>query len=157
MLAPFNDGVGVSKKLDEEERERLRKIAEEIKPKDFGLIVRTAAQGTDRNMLKKDLKILIRKLNQISRNSAKRKKPALVSQEQTMVKKLLRDIFDEDFDAIYVDRKVVKRDIGKYFSSVGIKFSNILVHHGHESLFEEFNGFPPVFIPGWIIKVVFAQ
>jgi len=139
VLAPFNDGVGVSKKLDEKERERLRQIAEEIKPKDFGLIVRTAAQGINKDMLKKDLNILIRKLNQISRNSAKRKKPALVSQEQTMVKKLLRDIFDEDFDAIYVDKKVIKRDIGKYFSTVGVKFSNIIVHHGQESLFEEFN------------------
>lgn len=139
VLAPFNDGVGVSKKLDEKERERLRKIAEEIKPKDFGLIVRTAAHGIDRNMLKKDLEILIRKLNQINKNSAKRKKPALISQEQTMVLKLLRDIFDEDFDAIYVDKKVTKREIEKYFSSVGVKFSNTRVHHGQESLFEEFN------------------
>ena len=80
VLAPFNDGVGVSKKLNDEERERLRKIAEEIKPKDFGLIVRTAAQGINKDMLKKDLKILIRKLSQISKNSVKRKKPALVSQ-----------------------------------------------------------------------------
>ena len=139
VLAPFNDGVGVSKKLDEKERERLRKIAEEIKPKDFGLIVRTAAQGINKDMLKRDLKVLVRKLNQISKNSAKRKKPALVSQEQTMILKLLRDIFDEDFDAIYVDRKVTKREIGKYFNAVGVKFSNIIVHHGQESLFEEFN------------------
>jgi ribonuclease G len=139
VLAPFNDGVGVSKKLDEEERERLRQIAEAIKPKDFGLIVRTAAQGINKDMLKKDLKILIRKLNQISKHSAKRKKPALVSQEQTMVKKLLRDIFDEDYEAIYVDKKVTKREIGKYFNSVGVKFSNIIVHHGQETLFEEFN------------------
>ncbi len=139
VLAPFNDGVGVSKKLDEEERERLRKIAKEIKPKDFGLIVRTAAQGIDKDMLKRDLKMLIGKLNQISRNSAKRKKPALISQEQTMILKLVRDIFDEDFDAIYVDRKVTKREIDKYFNAVGVKFSNIIVHHGQESLFEEFN------------------
>jgi len=139
VLAPFNDGVGVSKKLDEEERERLRKIAKEIKPKDFGLIVRTAAQGIDKDMLKRDLKMLIGKLSQISRNSAKRKKPALISQEQTMILKLVRDIFDEDFDAIYVDRKVTKREIDKYFNAVGVKFSNIIVHHGQESLFEEFN------------------
>ncbi|MCJ7666422.1 MAG: Rne/Rng family ribonuclease, partial [Actinobacteria bacterium] len=139
VLAPFNDGVGVSKKLADEERERLRKIATEIKPKDLGLIVRTAAQGVDRNMLQKDLKILIRNLNQISKNSEKRKKPGLVSQEHTMIMRLLRDIFDEDFNAIYVDKKTTRRDIGKYFNSVGIKFSNIIVHHGQENLFEEFN------------------
>lgn len=138
VLAPYNDGVGVSKKLDEEERERLRKLAEEIKPKDFGLIVRTAARGVQKNMLQKDLKLLIKKLNQISKNSMKRKKPALISQEQTMVIKILRDIFTEDYDAIYVDKKIMKRDIEKYLGSIGIKFLNIKVHHGQDSLFEEF-------------------
>ena len=138
VLAPFNDGVGVSKKLGDEERDRLRKIAEEIKPREFGLIVRTAAEGAKKVMLQKDLKLLIRKLNQISKSSTKRKKPAQISQEQSMIIRILRDIFTEDFDAIYVDRKVIKRDIEQYLGSIGIKFPNILVHHGHESLFEEF-------------------
>jgi len=138
VLAPYNDGVGVSKKLEEGERERLRKLAEEIKPKDFGLIVRTAARGVQKNMLQKDLKLLIKKLNYINKNSIKRKKPALISEEQTMVIKILRDIFTEDYNAIYVDRKATKHEIGKYLSSIGIKFLNIVVHHGEESLFEEF-------------------
>ena len=73
VLAPYNDGVGVSKKLDDKERGRLRKIAEEMKPDNFGLIVRTAAQGVNKSMLQKDLKLLVRKLSQISKNSAKRK------------------------------------------------------------------------------------
>jgi len=138
VLAPYNDGVGVSKKLDEKERERLRKLAEEMKPEGFGLIVRTAARGVQQNMLQKDLKLLIKKLNHISKSSLKRKKPALISEEQTMVIKILRDIFTEDYDAIYVDKKAMKRDIGKYLNSIGIKFLNIIVHHGQDSLFEEF-------------------
>lgn len=138
VLAPYNDGVGVSKKIDENERERLRKLAREIKPKDFGLIVRTAARGVQEKMLLKDLKLLIRKLNYISKNALKRKKPALISEEQTMVIKILRDIFTEDYDAIYVDKKVMKRNIEKYLHSIGVKFLNIIVHHGQESLFEEF-------------------
>jgi len=138
VLAPYNDGTGVSKKLDEKERERLRKLAEEIKPDGFGLIVRTAARGVQKNMLQKDLKLLIKKLNHISKSSQKRKKPALISREQTMVIKILRDIFTEDYDAIYVDKKLMKRDIGKYLNSIGIKFPNIIVHHGQDSLFEEF-------------------
>lgn len=138
VLAPYNDGIGVSKKLDEKERERLRKLAGEIKPDGFGLIVRTAARGVQKNMLQKDLKLLIKKLNNISKSSQKRKKPALISKEQTMVIKILRDIFTEDYDAIYVDKKLMKHDIGKYLNSIGIKFSNIIVHHGEDSLFEEF-------------------
>jgi len=138
VLAPFNDGVGVSKRLGDKERDRLRKIAEEIKPKEFGLIVRTAAEGVKKGMLQKDLKLLIRKLNQISRISDKSKKPAMISREQSIVIRILRDIFSEDFSAIYVDKKVIKRDIERYLKSIGVKFSNIIIHHGHESLFEEF-------------------
>jgi ribonuclease G len=138
VLAPFNDGVGVSRKLSDEERDRLRKIAVEIKPKDLGLIVRTAAEGANKAMLQKDLKLLIRKLNTISKVSTKRKKPAMISQEQSMTIQILRDIFTEDFNAIYVDRKSIKRDIEKYLNSIGIKFPNIVVHHGQEGLFEEF-------------------
>jgi len=138
VLAPFNDGVGVSRKLSDGERDRLRKIADEIKPKDLGLIVRTAAEGANKAMLKKDLKLLIRKLNTISKVSTKRKKPAMISQEQSMTIRILRDIFAEDFNAIYVDRKSIKRDVEKYLNSIGIKFPNIVLHHGSEPLFEEF-------------------
>jgi len=130
VLAPFNNGVGVSKKLEEEERERLRKLAEEVKPKDYGLIVRTAGGGASKSMLQKDLKSLLRRFRQIKDNAAKVKKPSLVYQEQQMVIKILRDVFTENFDA--------KRDIERYLSSIGVKYTNIKLHHGKDTLFEEF-------------------
>jgi ribonuclease G len=138
VLAPYNNGVGVSKKLEEEERERLRKLAEEIKPKDYGLIVRTAGMGASKSMLNKDLKSLIRRFRQIKSNAAKAKKPSLIFQEQAMVIRILRDVFTEKFDAIYVDSKNIKRDIEKYLGSIGVKYTNIKLHHGKDSLFEEF-------------------
>ncbi len=138
VLAPFNNGVGASKKLEEEERERLRKIAGEIKPKDFGLIVRTAGRGVSKSMLNKDLKSLMRRFRQIKSNAEKAKKPSLIYQEQAMVIKILRDIFTEKFDAVYVDSKHIKRDIEKYLGSIGVKYTNIKLHHGRDSLFEEF-------------------
>ncbi len=139
VLAPFNDGVGVSKKIGEPERESLRKIAREIKYKDCGIIVRTAARGANKALLKKDLKQLLKKWNYIKRNISKTSKPKLLSKEHSLVIKLLRDVFADEFNAFRVDKKAVKREIGKYLGFIGIKFNNIMIHHGKEDLFETFN------------------
>jgi len=63
----------------------------------------------------------------------------LISKEYSIVIKLLRDIFSEEFNAIYVGKKVIKREINKYLRSIGEKFNNIIVHHGREDLFESFS------------------
>ena len=139
VLAPFNDGVGVSRKLPGEERDRLRAIAAEIRPKDFGLIVRTAARDATNYQLKKDLKQLLKMWKSIERRAARANKPTLLSEEQFIVIKLLRDIFSDEFTAIYVDSKVVKREIQRYIKSIGSKFSDIIVHQGSDELFETFN------------------
>ena len=139
VLAPFNNGVGVSKKISDSAREDLRKIAKEIKHKDYGIIVRTAAREANKPLLKKDLKQLLKNWNYINKNIPKGSKPKLLSKEHSLVIKLLRDIFDNDFNTIYVDKKVVKREINKYLGFIGIKFNDIKIHHGKEDLFETFN------------------
>ena len=139
VLAPFNKGIGISRKVYGEERENLKKLAVEIKSEDYGLIVRTAAREADKNKLKKDLKQLLKKWNFIKKKAAALNKPGIVFNEYSVILKLMRDMFSEEFSAIYVDKKVLKREIGRYLYSVGIKFNNIIVHHGKEDLFEAFN------------------
>lgn len=139
VLAPFNDGVGVSRKLSEKEREHLRSLAEEIRPKEYGLIVRTAAREVGEEKLKRELRKLIKTWNSIQTKISRTKGPSLLYQEHPIVIKLLRDIFSEDFTAIYVDKKEVKKDIIRYLRSIGSKFNNIVVHHDQQDLFEAFN------------------
>ena len=139
VLAPFNEGVGVSRKIEGREKEVLRQAAEEIKPKDCGLIVRTAAKGIPKAKLRKELKQLLKFWSFIRKKAAVSKHPTLISQEYPIVIRLLRDIFSEDFDAIYVDRKTNIKEIYKYLKAVGIGFKNIIQHHGQSDLFEEFN------------------
>ena len=139
VLAPFNRGIGVSRKLYSEERDNLKKIVEEIKSEDYGLIVRTAAREADKVKLKKDFKQLIKKWNYISKKASYLNRPKLIFSEHSIVIKLIRDVFSEEFNAIYVDKKVVKREISHYLKSIGVKFDNIVIHHGKESLFETFN------------------
>jgi ribonuclease G len=139
VLAPFNEGVGVSRKIEVQEKNALRQAAEEIRPKDCGLIVRTAAKGVHKAKLRKELNQLLKFWSFIRKRAAVSKQPTLISQEYPIVIRLLRDIFSEDFDAIYVDRKTNIREIYKYLKAVGIGFKNIIQHHGQSELFEEFN------------------
>ncbi len=139
VLAPFNDGVGVSRKLPKKEREELRDNADEIKPDDFGLIVRTAAKKASKNQLKRDLNQLIKIWRKINKKSVNTNKPILLYEEESIVIKLLRDIFSEEFATIYVEKWGVKREIARYLKRIGSKFSNIIVHHGKDELFESFN------------------
>ncbi len=139
VLAPFNEGVGVSRKIEGQEKNALKQAAEEIRPKDCGLIVRTAAKGVHKAKLRKELNQLLKFWSFIRKRAAVSKQPTLISQEYPIVIRLLRDIFSEDFDAIYVDRKTNIREIYKYLKAVGIGFKNIIQHHGQSDLFEEFN------------------
>lgn len=139
VLAPFNDGIGVSRKLSDIERDNLRQIAKEIKPKNCGIIVRTAAKLADKNTLKRDLKQLLKTWSIIQKKISKTFKPALISNEQPIVLRLLRDLFSEDFKAIHVDNREIKKEIARYFGNIGVKFSNINFYYGPDDLFEAFN------------------
>jgi ribonuclease G len=139
VLAPFNEGVGVSRKIEGQEKNALKQAAEEIRPKDCGLIVRTAAKGVHKAKLRKELNQLLKFWSFIRKRAAVSRQPTLISEEYPIVIRLLRDIFSEDFDAIYVDRKTNIREIYKYLKAVGIGFKNIIQHHGQSDLFEEFN------------------
>ncbi len=139
VLAPFNDGVGVSRKLSGERRDQLREIAQEIKPEDFGLIVRTAAKEANKFQLKKDSRQLLKNWSQIEKKASKTNKPTLISEEQSMVVKLLRDTFSEEFTTIFVDKKSTRKEINNYLKKIGSRFTHIVVHHGQDELFESFN------------------
>lgn len=139
VLAPFNEGVGVSRKIDLKERETVKAMLEEIKPKDCGLIARTAAKNATRAKLKKELKHLLKTLSFIKKKALMLKEPALIYQEHPIVIRLIRDIFSEDFDAIYIDKKTTKKEIIKYLRNIGVSYNNIILHHGNNELFEEFN------------------
>jgi ribonuclease G len=140
VLAPFNKGIGVSRKIAGDDRDKLKKVVETISNgEEYGLIVRTAAKEADEAKLKKDLKQLIKKWAYIRKKASTLNKPELISSEYSLIIKLVRDIFSEDFSAIYVSKRVIKREIERYLRSIGIRFNNIIVHHGDEDLFDAFD------------------
>ncbi|NPA43814.1 MAG: ribonuclease E/G [Chlorobi bacterium] len=105
VLVPFSDRVFVSGKIENEaEKNRLKRLAESIKPQNFGLIVRTAAEGRKVAELYKDLEQLMARWEELSAKVAEAKKlPVKVLSEPGRIQALLRDILSDEFRSIIVD------------------------------------------------------
>src|SRR4030088_553095 len=103
VFAPYGEGVGVSRRLDEKERERLRKQAAKLELSGGGAIIRTAAQGAQRADLERELLYLF-KLNEVlQKRVAETTAPALVFQEADLSVRVVRDIFSASFERAVVD------------------------------------------------------
>jgi ribonuclease G len=103
VYAPYGEGVGVSRRLDDSERDRLRKEAAKLDLKGAGAIIRTAAQGATRADLERELLYLF-KLNEVlQKRVAETPAPALVFQEADLSVRVVRDIFSSTFERAIVD------------------------------------------------------
>ncbi|MGO9905635.1 MAG: Rne/Rng family ribonuclease [Solirubrobacteraceae bacterium] len=103
VYAPYGEGVGVSRRLDDPERDRLRKEAAKLDLKGAGAIIRTAAQGATRADLERELLYLF-KLNEVlQKRVAETPAPALVFQEADLSVRVVRDIFSSTFERAIVD------------------------------------------------------
>ena len=137
VLLPQSKTVGISQKLGEEERERLRKIVEEVRPKDMGLIVRTAARDAEAAELRKSLAYLTRIWRQVHRSAEKKRAPALLYQEPDLEVKVVRDIMDHTFDRVLVDSHRSFRRIKNYLKIVAPDLAGRVVRYSGETpLFE---------------------
>ncbi len=103
VYAPYGEGIGVSRRLDEKERERLRKEAAKLELKGAGAIIRTAAQGATRADLERELVYLFKLGEVLQKRVAETPAPALVFQEADLSVRVVRDIFSADFERAIVD------------------------------------------------------
>jgi ribonuclease E len=109
---------GISRKLPESERNRLKKILKEILPADAGVIVRTAAEGATEEQLTEDVQRLQIQWEEISRNAEISNPPALLSSEPDLLIKIVRDVFNEDFQKMIIDGDVPFATIEGYLKDV---------------------------------------
>jgi ribonuclease G len=116
VLAPYGEGVGVSRRLEEKERERLRKEAAKLELAGAGAIIRTAAHGAKRADLERELLYLF-KLNEVlQKRVAETAGPALVFQEADLSVRVVRDIFSKDFERAVVDDPKQHHRLLSFFS-----------------------------------------
>src|ERR1700704_3433562 len=96
VYTPHGEGIGVSRRLDDKERERLRKEAAKLELKGSGAIIRTAAQGAKRADLERELQYLFKLGEVLEKRVAETQAPALVFQEADLSVRVVRDIFSAD-------------------------------------------------------------
>ena len=111
--------IGVSRRISEEkERNRLRKIVQELKPAGCGLIVRTVAESAKKEELRRDLNYLQHQWNLIRQGHKKNKAPSLLYRDLELSQKVVRDVFTEDFERLVLDNLQVYKNLIKLTNSV---------------------------------------
>ncbi len=141
VLMPAVDYVGVSRRInDDDERKRLRSIADSLRPSGCGLIVRTVAGGRSKNDLKEDLDFLLKKWQKIVRKSQHSSAPALLYQDQGLSYRVLRDYLDGSVDRVVVDDKKEYDRILNLLDAMAPSYRNLVqLRRGTKTLFEERN------------------
>jgi ribonuclease G len=114
VFVPSGDGIGVSRRLDDDERERLKTICKGLELPEGGLIVRTAAEGATKKELEGDLALLRKLWSTIQGRAARSEPPALVYQEAELPLRTIRDLFIRDFERVVVDHERTYRKIVGY-------------------------------------------
>ncbi|MGJ9642548.1 Rne/Rng family ribonuclease [Actinotignum sp. GS-2025c] len=115
VLVPGGDMTGISRKLPDSERSRLKKLLKEIVPEDHGVIVRTAAEGASAEQLQDDVDRLTKSWKEIQRKAkAAKTAPQVLKSEPELAVRVVRDIFNEDFDSLRVQGEDAWETISTY-------------------------------------------
>jgi len=140
ILIPFSEKVSVSQKIESaEERMRLRRLILSIKPKNYGVIVRTVAEGKKVAELDKELKTILKRWEDSVTRLKGIKPPHLVVSEVGRTSAFLRDIFNPTFQAIYVNRQDVYREMKEYIELISPGQEKIVkLHTGEVPLFDQY-------------------
>jgi len=113
VFVPNGEGQGVSRRLDDEERQRLKDVMKRLAPKEGGVIVRTAAEGASAEDIERDLVFLQKLWKSIKQRAEDAPPPSLIYQEAELPLRVTRDLFTEDFERALVDNdRAYKRITG---------------------------------------------
>ena len=131
VLMPGSENRGVSRKIeDEEERLRLKNIANNLKvPDGYGLIIRTAGKGCAKTVILKDFRYLIRLWKSIKGNVMNVQAPTVLYQERNLVERSLRDYFTSDITEILIDDETVYRQAKQFMQIISPKHGRIVKHY----------------------------
>ena len=142
VLIPFGDKVSVSSKIKKgEERTRLKQLVQSIRPKNFGVIVRTSAEGKRVAELDAELKVLVRRWEDaITKVQKATTTPVLCFEETGRAVAMLRDLFDPTYDGIHVNDETIYQQVRDYVSLIAPdKVDIVKLYNGTVPIFDNFN------------------
>ena len=139
VLMPTVEYVGVSRRIDkEEERTRLRKIIKELKPKDVGIIVRTASAGRTKEAFQEEIESLQKLYQDILDKSQKVKAPKLLHEEQSLLFRTVRDLLMKDVDRVFVNDTAAYDKIREIADVMAPKLKPRILFKDSEALFDRY-------------------
>ena len=137
VLVPFSNRISISQKIgSREEKERLKRLVSRIKPKGFGVIIRTVAQGIKVAALDSDLQHLVTKWKSICKKIPKATPPSKVFSEMSRASAMIRDLFNDQFTGIHVDESELYLEIKDYVKSIA---------PDKESIVKQYRSMIPIF------------
>lgn len=139
VYVPNGSMNGISRKLPDTERARLKKILKEVLPDENGVIVRTAAEGATEEQLTLDVQRLISQWAEISRAVETQPAPALLHSEPDLLLKIVRDVFNEDFHKLVIEGDDALETISGYLGAVAPDLvERVQKHESERDSFDEF-------------------
>ncbi|HLW33431.1 MAG TPA: Rne/Rng family ribonuclease [Aequorivita sp.] len=140
VLVPFSDRVSVSQKIEStKEKDRLKRLITSIKPKGFGVIIRTVAEGKKVAELDKDLENLVERWTAMCKKLQGAHHPSKVLSELNRGASIIRDMFNDSFSAIHIDDETLYLQIKDYVQEIAPKKENIVkFHDSNVPIFEKF-------------------
>ena len=144
VLIPNSNTYGISKRLPDDVRKRLRGILDRVKPDEHGLIVRTAAETATEDELVADMTILLRQWEQIAAKAATTQRPALLYREPELAVRVIREEFNADYRGVVIDDERLYHEIRDYVAAFNPELADRIEYYdgndgGGLSVFEKFH------------------
>jgi ribonuclease E len=143
VLIPNSKTYGISKRLPDDVRKRLRNILDRVKPDQHGLIVRTAAEHATEDELVADMTILLKQWDVIEKKAAKAQRPTLLSREPELAVRVIREEFSADYRGVMIDDKRLYEEVRDYVQAFNPELADRIEYYDADkeglSLFERFH------------------
>ncbi len=118
VLIPNSSTYGISKRLADNERKRLRRILDQVKPPQHGVIVRTAAEGVTEEEIERDVRRLLAQWAAIEALAKRSASPALLYREPDLALRVIREEFNDEYRSIIIDDRALFEEVRSYVSSI---------------------------------------
>ena len=129
VLIPGSDTYGISKRLPDDERKRLRRILDEVRPAGHGLIVRTAAEGTTAEELRRDVALLSSLWDRVDGLAKRSTAPALLYREPDIAVRVIREEFNKEYRSVVIDDEALCEEVQAYVSSINPELADRVEFH----------------------------
>ncbi|MCP3991788.1 MAG: Rne/Rng family ribonuclease [Actinomycetia bacterium] len=143
VLVPNSDTYGISKRLPDDERKRLRQILDRVRPSGHGLIVRTAAENVTAAEIERDIAGLVQQWADIGALAKRSKAPSLLYQEPDMSVRVIREEFNKEYRGVVIDDEALHNEVSEYVSLITPALADRVEHYDKNekgiSLFERFH------------------